>query len=97
MASPLHCARWIFYAAAAATLAAVNMYLLSVHAPLWAGGRFIVGAFSALLLAQALALAGVFWGLGFYLRRNSLLDRSLLVAFLVSSLWFLIPARFSVG
>ena len=72
------------------------MYLLSVHARVWAGGNFIVGAFSALLLAQALALAGVFWGLGFYLRRNPLLDRLLLVAFLVSSLWFFIPVRFSV-
>lgn len=97
MMSLRHFARWLLYGAAAATLASVNVYLLSVHAHLWAGGNFIVGAFSALLLGQALAFAGVFWGLGFYLRRSHLLDRLLLGAFLVSLLWFLIPARFSMN
>ncbi|WP_139019448.1 hypothetical protein [Acidovorax sp. NO-1] len=96
MASLLSRARWIFYGAAAAVLALVNIYLLTIHAHLWTSGKFIVGAFSGLLLALALALAGVFWGAGFYLRRDALLDRLLSAAFLVSLLWFFIPGRFSV-
>lgn len=86
----------LFYGAALAFVVSVNIYLFYIHAPLWASGKFIVGAFTGLLLILSLAAAGVFWGVGVYVRKNGFLDKLLLIAFLVSMLWFFMPSRFSI-